>query len=162
LVGVKLGVVLFVIGVGVWYVNSANWTSIPPSARKITDTADLLHQRPEIADLVPESERHPAPDGETLLKRHPEIANVVSPEEVKRPQRDVPFGILASLVVCTVLYLAVAAVLTGIQPYPEIDPDAGVAVAFKELAAQRSSLALKLSAGLIAAGALAGITSVIL
>jgi APA family basic amino acid/polyamine antiporter len=83
-------------------------------------------------------------------------------EEAKRPQRDVPFGILASLVICTVLYLAVAAVLTGIQPYPQIDPDAGVAVAFKDLAAEKSSLALKFSAGLIAAGALAGITSVIL
>jgi APA family basic amino acid/polyamine antiporter len=230
LVGVKLGVVLFVIGVGVWYVNSANWTGIPPSARKITDTGDLLHQRPEIAKLVPEADRHPTPAGEKLLERYPEIAKVVSAEELadikemkgevdkwglvsvlglnrwleplddsyrspfipyglsgimvgaalvffaylgfdaisthseeaKRPQRDVPLGILASLVICTVLYLAVAAVLTGIQPYPEIDPDAGVAVAFKQLAKQEQSLALKISAGLISAGALAGITSVIL
>jgi basic amino acid/polyamine antiporter, APA family len=61
-----------------------------------------------------------------------------------------------------VLYLAVSAVLTGIQPYYEIDPDAGVAVAFKELAKQQKSPALQVSAGFISAGALAGITSVIL
>src|SRR5690349_11286955 len=51
LVGIKLGVVLFVIGVGIAYVNTANWTSLPPSKRRITDTADLLQQRPDIAQL---------------------------------------------------------------------------------------------------------------
>jgi APA family basic amino acid/polyamine antiporter len=230
LVGIKLGVVLFVIAVGVWYINPANWTSIPPDQRKITDTGELRRRKPEVAQFVPESERHPVPSGAVLLERHPQIADVVTPdelkdikglkgevgkwglisvlglhrgleslddryrgpflpyglsgimvgaalvffayigfdaisthsEEAKRPQRDVPFGIIASLVICTVLYLAVAAVLTGIQPYPEIDPDAGVAVAFRHLAAQEASPALKVSAGLIAAGALAGITSVIL
>jgi APA family basic amino acid/polyamine antiporter len=230
LVGVKIGVVLFVIGVGVWYINPANWTGIPPAARKTTDTGELLRREPKIAQLVPESERRSAPEGATLLKRYPQIADVVSAEELteikgmkgevdkwglisvfglnhwleplddhyrspflpyglsgimvgaalvffayigfdaisthseeaKRPQRDVPLGILASLIICTVLYLAVAAVLTGIQPYPEIDPDAGVAVAFKELAKHEESRALHVSAGLIAAGALAGITSVIL
>jgi APA family basic amino acid/polyamine antiporter len=230
LVGIKLGVVLFVIGVGSAYVNSANWTSIPPDERKITDTGELLRRRPKIAELVPESERHPVPSGDALLEKHPEIEKVVSREELteikgmksevekwglvsvlglnhwleplddkyrspflpyglsgimagaalvffayigfdaisthseeaKRPQRDVPFGILTSLAVCTVLYLAVSAVLTGIQPYPEIDPDAGVAVAFKELAKRENSKALKASTWLIDAGALAGITSVIL
>jgi APA family basic amino acid/polyamine antiporter len=230
LVGIKLGVVLFVIGVGIAYVNTGNWTSLPPSKRKITDTADLLQHRPDIAKLVPGWDRSPAPDGETLIKDHPDIAQVVTPEELneiknmkgeaakwglisvlglnhwlepldarvrspffpyglsgimvgaalvffayigfdaisthaeeaRRPQRDVPFGILASLVICTVLYLAVSAVLTGIQPYYDIDPDAGVAVAFKELAKAKKSWWLHISAGLISAGALAGITSVIL
>jgi APA family basic amino acid/polyamine antiporter len=230
LVAIKLGVVLFVIGVGCWYINPDNWTKIPPEERKTTDTGELLRRNSEVARLVPESERHPVPSGQTLLRRHPEIEKVVSAdelkeikgmkgeegkwglisllglnrwlepvddryrgpflpyglsgimvgaalvffayigfdaisthsEEAKRPQRDVPVGILASLAICTVLYLAVSAVLTGIQPYPKIDPDAGVAVAFKELAKDRASPALKLSAGLIAAGALAGITSVIL
>ena len=48
-------------------------------------------------------------------------------EEAKKPQRDVPFGILASLVVCTLLYIGVSAVITGMEPYPLIDPDAAVA-----------------------------------
>jgi APA family basic amino acid/polyamine antiporter len=230
LVGIKLGVVLFVIGVGVGYVHTSYWTEIPPEKRKITDTAQLLRERPDIAALVPGWESQPVPKGETLLKEHREIKEVVtrdelediekmkgetakwgllsvlglhhrleplddsarSPfmpyglsgimvgaalvffayigfdaisthsEEARRPQRDVPFGIIASLLICTVLYLGVSAVLTGIQPYYEIDPEAGVAVAFQKLAEQRSSWALSVSAGLIAAGALAGITSVIL
>jgi APA family basic amino acid/polyamine antiporter len=230
LVGIKLGVVLFVIGVGCWYINPANWTSVPVRERKITDTRDLLNRRPEIARLVPEDERAHVGDGEELLKAYPQIAKVVSPEELteikglksevekwgaisvlginhlldpldersrtpfmpygwsgimvaaaavffafigfdsisthaeeaKRPQRDVPFGIIASLALCTVLYFGVSAVITGMQPYPKIDENAAVAVAFKELAKEKGSLVLRASAGLIAAGAVAGITSVIL
>src|SRR5208283_4066719 len=40
-------------------------------------------------------------------------------EEARNPQRDVPIGILASLAICTVLYIAVSAVITGMEPYPE-------------------------------------------
>ncbi len=42
-------------------------------------------------------------------------------EEAKNPQRDVPIGIIASLLICTVLYIAVVAVLTGMVPYDQID-----------------------------------------
>ena len=42
-------------------------------------------------------------------------------QEARRPQRDVPIGILASLVICTLLYIAVAAVLTGIVPFTELN-----------------------------------------
>jgi APA family basic amino acid/polyamine antiporter len=83
-------------------------------------------------------------------------------EEAKRPQRDVPIGILSSLTLCTVLYFGVSAVITGMEPYPIIDPDAAVAEAFHRLSIKHDSLALRLSAGLIAIGALAGMTSVIL
>src|SRR5207245_2959476 len=78
------------------------------------------------------------------------------------PQRDVPIGILASLGICTLLYLGVSAVITGMEPYPIIDPDAAVAEAFSRLSQQHQSLPLKISAALIAIGALAGMTSVIL
>jgi APA family basic amino acid/polyamine antiporter len=84
-------------------------------------------------------------------------------EEARRPQRDVPFGILASLFVCTILYIAVSAIITGMVPYPEIDEDAAVATAFSQLAAaEGGNKALQASAGLIAAGGLAGMTSVLL
>jgi APA family basic amino acid/polyamine antiporter len=85
-------------------------------------------------------------------------------EEAIRPQRDVPFGILASLAVCTFLYMAVSAVITGMQPYPTIDTKAAIAAAFddKANAVQGGSPALKASAALIAAGGLAGMTSVLL
>jgi amino acid transporter len=83
-------------------------------------------------------------------------------EEARHPQRDVPIGILVSLVLCTFLYIAVAAVITGMVPYPEIDIHAPIAAAFTERAAAEKSLTLRVSGGLIAAGGLAGMTSVLL
>lgn len=84
-------------------------------------------------------------------------------EEAIKPQRDVPFGILASLFLCTLLYIAVSAIITGMQPYPQIDPDAAVASAFRIRSEQdNNNTLLRASAGLIAAGGLAGMTSVLL
>src|SRR5207237_3368093 len=54
-------------------------------------------------------------------------------EEAKNPQKDVPIGIIASLLICTVLYIAVVAVLTGMVPYQELNKDAGVSDAFKRI-----------------------------
>jgi amino acid transporter len=84
-------------------------------------------------------------------------------EEAIRPQRDVPIGIIASLAVCTVLYIGVAAVITGMVPYPNIDIHSAVASAFTEEAKTHpQSGLLNAAGGLIAAGALAGMTSVLL
>ncbi len=84
-------------------------------------------------------------------------------EEAVRPQRDVPFGILASLFVCTLLYIAVSAVITGMVQYHEIDTNAAIASAFRVRAEHEGgNSVLKASAGLIAAGGLAGMTSVLL
>jgi amino acid transporter len=83
-------------------------------------------------------------------------------EEARHPQRDVPIGILFSLVLCTILYIAVAAVITGMVPYPEIDVHAPIAAAFTERAETENNLVLGVSGGLIAAGGLAGMTSVLL
>jgi APA family basic amino acid/polyamine antiporter len=83
-------------------------------------------------------------------------------EEARRPQRDVPIGILASLAICTVLYILVAAVITGIERYPDIDLKAAVSEAFRKRAEAEGSWVLRASAGLIATGALAGMTSVLL
>jgi APA family basic amino acid/polyamine antiporter len=86
-------------------------------------------------------------------------------EEAKRPQRDVPIGIIASLVICTVLYILVSAVITGMEQYQFIDTKAAIASAFDDRAnleeGGRKQL-LKVSAALIAAGGLAGMTSVLL
>lgn len=84
-------------------------------------------------------------------------------EEAKRPQRDVPFGILASLFLCTLLYIAVSSIISGMVPYPDIDTNAAVASAFRIRAeSEGGNAVLKASAGLIAAGGLAGMTSVLL
>jgi APA family basic amino acid/polyamine antiporter len=76
-------------------------------------------------------------------------------EEAVRPQRDVPIGIIVSLVLCTVLYVAVAAVLTGMVRYDRINIDAPVSDAFRQAGLPWAQL-------LISLGALTGITSVLL
>jgi APA family basic amino acid/polyamine antiporter len=76
-------------------------------------------------------------------------------EEARNPQRDVPIGIVASLAICTVLYILVAGVLTGMVPYKEIDIHAPVALAF-------ARHGMPAAVFLISVGAVVGITSVLL
>ena len=83
-------------------------------------------------------------------------------EEAVNPQRNLPIGIFASLVICTLLYVLVAGVITGMEPYPDIDSEAAVAAAFRKQAELTNSGLLRASAWLIALGALAGMTSVLL
>jgi APA family basic amino acid/polyamine antiporter len=83
-------------------------------------------------------------------------------EEAINPQRDIPIAIFASLGICTVLYVLVAAVITGMEPYPGIDVRAAIATAFTKQAQLRDSSVLHWSGALIATGALAGLTSVLL
>jgi APA family basic amino acid/polyamine antiporter len=83
-------------------------------------------------------------------------------EEARRPQRDLPVGILVSLGLCTLLYIIVAAVVTGMVPYPDIDTDAPIASAFQQQQGAQPNMWLRFSQGLIAAGGLAGMTSVLL
>jgi APA family basic amino acid/polyamine antiporter len=76
-------------------------------------------------------------------------------EEARRPHIDVPIGIISSLVVCTVLYIAVSTVLTGMVPYDQIDINAPVSNAF-------ARVGLPWAQFVISIGAVAGITSVLL
>jgi APA family basic amino acid/polyamine antiporter len=76
-------------------------------------------------------------------------------EEARNPQRDVPIGIMSSLLICTVLYIAVAAVITGMVHYDQIDIDAPIPSAFASVGMPWAQL-------MISVGALAGITSVLL
>ncbi|HMH45971.1 MAG TPA: amino acid permease, partial [Pyrinomonadaceae bacterium] len=79
----------------------------------------------------------------------------VHSEEAREPARDVPKGIIYSLIICTILYIAVSAVLTGMVPYKEINIDAPVVDAFKRAGMVWMQY-------LVAAGAMTGITSVLL
>src|SRR5437773_2556444 len=79
----------------------------------------------------------------------------VHSEEARAPAKDVPVGIIASLIICTILYIAVAAVLTGMVPYNKIDINAPVVEAFKRAG-------LTWMQYLVAFGAMTGITSVLL
>ena len=76
-------------------------------------------------------------------------------QEAKNPQRDMPIGIIRSLLICTVLYIAVSAVATGIVPYLQLDVPDPIAVAADHAGLGWMSVAIKL-------GAIAGLSSVIL
>jgi basic amino acid/polyamine antiporter, APA family len=78
-----------------------------------------------------------------------------SAEEVKDPQKDLPFGIITALVICTILYVAVAIVLCGIVPYYTLNNAAPVANALDQIG-------ITWGGALVSVGALFGITSVIL
>jgi APA family basic amino acid/polyamine antiporter len=78
-------------------------------------------------------------------------------QETRNPQRDMPRGIIISLLSCTALYVAVTAVLTGIAHYPKLNVDAPIAYAIDLLGGQLSWLS-----PLIKLGAIAGLSSVIL
>jgi APA family basic amino acid/polyamine antiporter len=76
-------------------------------------------------------------------------------EECRRPQRDIPFGIIATLIICTILYGSVSVVLTGIANWKTLDPNSAVAVALKSIGYNRIRL-------IVSAGALTGMVSSLL
>jgi len=76
-------------------------------------------------------------------------------QETKNPQRDMPLGIIGSLVICTVLYIAVAAVATGVVPYAQLDNPAPIALAADRAVGGWMSVFIKI-------GAIAGLSSVIM
>ncbi|HEY2774578.1 MAG TPA: amino acid permease [Candidatus Binatia bacterium] len=129
----KLGIVLFVIFAGIPHVDVKNWTPFFPYGVMGTFSG---------ASYV-----FFAYIGFDAISTHA--------EEAKTPSRDVPFAILTSLGVCTVLYIAVAAVLTGMIPYKEINIDAPIVAAFTAKGLGAASI-------VISVGAVAGITSVLL
>lgn len=78
-----------------------------------------------------------------------------SAEETRNPQRDLPRGIIGSLVICTVLYIAVSGVLTGIVDYKDLDVPSPVTHALLDIGQSWA-------AGLVSIGAIAGLTTVCL
>ncbi|MDQ3105461.1 MAG: amino acid permease [Actinomycetota bacterium] len=128
IVVVKLAVIAIVVGVGVTYIKGGNYTPFIPPSQPSSDSGGWQK----------------APMIETLLGLEPAVfgfAGVVTgaavvffafigfdvvattAEECKRPQRDLPIGIIASLAIVTVLYMAVSLVITGMQNYTKINPN---------------------------------------
>ena len=84
-------------------------------------------------------------------------------EECHRPQRDVPIGILATLVVCTLLYIGVAVVLTGLIPWQTLVDDAAPVVnTLKKLSHDTGSMTLQWVRLIVLCGAMLGMISSIL
>jgi APA family basic amino acid/polyamine antiporter len=153
MVGIKLIIVLMVIGIGVFYINPANWHPFAPYG--YTGISFFGHT------LFGQTATGGQPLGmfagaAIIFFAYIGFDSVsVHSEEAKKPSRDVPIGIIASLIICTILYIAVSAVLTGMVPTPEINKDAAVVDAFRRVG-------LTWMQYLVAAGAMTGITSVLL
>ncbi|MCE7901727.1 MAG: amino acid permease [Gammaproteobacteria bacterium PRO9] len=133
IVVVKLAIIIFFIAVGGTQVNPANWTPYMPNGFAGVGAAAAVVFFAYIGfDAVS-----------------------TAAEEAKNPQRDMPIGIIASLIICTILYLLVSGILTGMIPWKEIDIYAPIATALE-------MMGFKWGAALIAIGAVAGITSVLI
>jgi len=137
IVVIKVAVVLFVIGLGFRYVSASNWggdwkTFAPMGFSGIGAGAAYIFFAYIGFDAVS-----------------------TTAQEAKNPQRDLPIGIIASLLVCTALYILVAAVLTGMVPWREVNIEAPIARAFLDRGLVGAS-------HIITLGALAGLTSVML
>jgi basic amino acid/polyamine antiporter, APA family len=153
MVCVKLVIVLFVIVVGIFYINPSNWTPFAPYG--YTGLSFFGHT------LFGQTGKGGAPLGALAGAAIIFFAYIgfdsvsTHAEEAKKPQRDVPIGIIASLIICTVLYIAVSTILTGMVRYDKIDINAPVADAFRQMG-------LPWARRLIDIGAITGITSVLL
>lgn len=150
---IKVAAVLFVIVVGAFYINTANWSDFAPFGYTGLNLFGY-----HVSGMVEEGGRPVGMLAGAALAFFAYIGfDSVSThaEEAKVPQRDVPIGIIASLAICTVLYIAVVAVLTGMVNYKDLDIAAPVAEAFADVG-------LNWAHGLIAIAGVAGITSVLL
>jgi len=157
---IKVGVVLLVVAVGAFYIDVANYTPfIPPAEPGGADTDQSLFSLITGADgssygwyglLAGASIVFFAFIGFDIV--------ATTAEETKNPQRDVSRGILASLAIVTVLYVAVSVVLTGMVHYTELrdaGEDANLATAF-------AANGVDWAAKVISIGALAGLTTVVI
>jgi APA family basic amino acid/polyamine antiporter len=145
IVAIKMVIVLLVIGFGFFYVNRANW-------------------HPFIPEMVTN------PDGSTkygvagVLRAAPVVffayigfdAVSTAAQDAKNPQRDLPIGMIASLLICTVLYILMSLVMTGLAPYTALG------VAHPVSAALEAVPQLKWLEYLVNIGAVAGLSSVVL
>src|SRR6202158_1339612 len=137
IVTIKVAVVLFVIGLGIQYVDFSNWghdwpTFAPMGFAGVGAGAAYVFFAYIGFDAVS-----------------------TTAQEAKNPQRDLPIGIIASLLICTALYISVAAVLTGMVPWKDVNIEAPIARAFLDRGLTGASHIIML-------GALAGLTSVML
>jgi APA family basic amino acid/polyamine antiporter len=143
IVFIKLAIVFLVIGVGFMYVNTANWHPfIPPNTGRFGEFgwSGVLRGAGVICCAYIGYD-----------------AVSTAAQEARNPQRDMPIGILGSLFICTILYVLMALVMTGMAHYSKLNDPAPIVVA---VSAAGSSLAWLRFA--VEIGSLAGLASVVL
>ncbi|MBC7851134.1 MAG: amino acid permease, partial [Chitinophagaceae bacterium] len=144
IVALKVVAVLFVIAVGAFYIDAANWEPfIPP---QVTDAAGDNHYG--LAGVVTAA-------GIVFFAFIGFDAVSTQAQEALNPTKDIPFAIIASLIICTLLYILVSLVLTGMVSYTSLDLGAPVASAF-------NSVGLVWASWLITIAAVIGLISVML
>ncbi|PIA50336.1 hypothetical protein AQUCO_01300821v1, partial [Aquilegia coerulea] len=131
--GIKIVIVIIVIAVGAFEVDVSNWSPFAPNGvQAIVTGATVVFFAYVGFDAV---------------------AN--SAEEAKKPQRDLPIGIIGSLLICAILYIGVCLVITGMVPYKFLGEAAPLSEAF-------ASKGLKFVSILISIGAVAGLATTLL
>ncbi|MDQ2750261.1 MAG: amino acid permease [Actinomycetota bacterium] len=159
MVVIKVSVVLFVIIAGLFYVKSSNYSPfIPPTGSKAAEGAASTPSLLQDMGFSPGSFGISGIFTGAALVFFAFIGfDIVATaaEETKNPQRDMPIGILGSLVICTTLYVAVSLVVTGMVKYTDIKVDAPLAEAFR-------SVGKPGFATMISVGALIGLTTVMM
>jgi APA family basic amino acid/polyamine antiporter len=132
IVMVKLAVIAFILALGAGLVRPHNWLPLTPhGSGSIIQAASLVFFAYLGFDVV-----------------------AITAEESRNPDRDVPFGIIGSLIFCSLIYLAVALILLGMVPYGQVDPDSPFSTVFRQVG-------LPWAADVVAVGAMIGITSVL-
>ncbi|MBG0818095.1 amino acid permease [Planomonospora sp. ID82291] len=158
-VAIKVTVILLVIVTGLFFVEAANYTPfIPPSVPTPAVEGRSAPLIQLIFGITPVAFGIAGIFSAAAIVFFAYIGfDVVATaaEETRDPQRDLPIGIIASLGVCTVLYVAVSVVVVGMQPYRELSEAAPLADAFK-------AVGQTWAASLISVGALAGLTTVVM
>src|SRR3954454_8181384 len=137
IVAIKVGIVLFVIIAGLFYINVSNYSPfIPPSgspaAQGATASPSLLSDLGVTTGTFGVAGIFTGPALVFFAFIGFDIVATAA-EETKNPQRDVPRGILGSLIVCTVLYVAVSLVVTGMVKYDQLSISAPLAESFRSV-----------------------------
>jgi APA family basic amino acid/polyamine antiporter len=130
---IKITVILFFIALAAWHIKPGNWQPFMPFGFGGVMTAAAI----------------------VFLAFVGFDAVSTAAEEAKNPQRDMPRGIMGSLAVATILYMAVSAIMTGVVPYQKLGVADPVALVLNELRMPWAS-------AIVSVGAIAGITSVLL
>ena len=182
LVAIKLAIVLFIIVAGVSFVTSANWAPFLPDTCVVDAAKAAAHTAQSCtgfdvtftANTVTGGSRPLLQvlfggEGATAYGWGGVTAGAslvffsfigfdavaTTAEEARNPKRDLPIGIIGSLAICTVLYIAVSLIVTGMVPFYNLDPNAALASAFADVG-------MGWAATLISAGAVAGLATVVL
>jgi APA family basic amino acid/polyamine antiporter len=133
MVVLKLAIIAFFLIVGAFYVKPENWHPFAPNGwRGISSAAAIIFFAYIGFDAVS-----------------------TAAEETRNPQRDMPIGMIASLVVCTIIYILVAIVLTGLAPWNQLATAEPLATAF-------STLGMNWAVAVISFGAVFATTSVLI